>query len=195
MEPFRRLDAVALPIDRQNVDTDQIIPARFLKKPRANNFGQFLFHDLRTRSDGSPDAEFILNQPAYQGAGVVVAARNFACGSSREHAVWALHDYGIRAAISSAFSDIFQSNAVRNGLLPVVLPEAVVTRMIAALLASPGARVSIDLESQTVTDPAGEMHHFEINPFWRHCMLEGLDELAYTLSLEEHITAYEKRLT
>ena len=195
MEPFRRFDAVAVPIDRQNVDTDQIIPARFLKKPRANNFGEFLFRDLRTRSDGSPDAEFVLNQPAYQGAGIVVAARNFACGSSREHAVWALHDYGIRAAISSAFSDIFQSNAVRNGLLPVVLPEAVVTRMIAALHASPGARVSIDLESQTVTDPAGEMHHFEINPFWRHCMLEGLDELAYTLSLEEHITAYEKRLT
>jgi 3-isopropylmalate/(R)-2-methylmalate dehydratase small subunit len=195
MEPFQRFDAVAVPIDRQNIDTDQIIPARFLKKPRASNFGQFLFHDLRMRSDGSPNLEFVLNQPAYQGARIVVAARNFACGSSREHAVWALHDYGIRAAISSAFSDIFQSNAVRNGLLPVVLPESVVTRMIAALLASPGARVSVDLESQTVTDPAGEMHHFEINPFWRHCMLEGLDELAYTLSLEEHITAYEKRLT
>ena len=195
MEPFRRLDAVAVPIDRQNVDTDQIIPARFLKKPRANNFGEFLFRDLRTRSDGSPDAAFVLNQAAYQGAGIVVAARNFACGSSREHAVWARHDYGIRAAISSAFSDIFQSNAVRNGLLPVVLPESVVMRMITALQASPGARVSVDLESQTVTDPAGEMHHFEINPFWRHCMLEGLDELAYTLSLEEHIRAYEKRLT
>jgi 3-isopropylmalate/(R)-2-methylmalate dehydratase small subunit len=195
MEPFRRFEAVAVPIDRQNVDTDQIIPARFLKKPRANHFGEFLFRDLRTRSDGSPNAEFVLNQPAYQGAQIVVAARNFACGSSREHAVWALYDYGIRAAISSGFSDIFQSNAVRNGLLPVVLPESVVTRMIAALLASPGARVAVDLESQTVTDPAGELHHFEINPFWRHCMLEGLDELAYTLSLEEHITAYEKRLT
>ncbi len=194
MEPFRRFEAVALPIDRQNVDTDQIIPARFLKKPRASNFGEFLFHDLRTRSDGSPNTEFVLNRPAYRGAQIVVAARNFACGSSREHAVWALHDYGIRAAISSSFSDIFQSNAVRNGLLPVVLPESVVTRMLAALLASPGARVSVDLESQTVTDPAGEMHHFEINPFWRHCMLEGLDELAYTLSLEEHIAAYEKRL-
>ena len=194
MEPFRRFEAVALPIDRQNVDTDQIIPARFLKKPRASNFGEFLFHDLRTRSDGSPNTEFVLNRPAYRGAQIVVAARNFACGSSREHAVWALHDYGIRAAISSSFSDIFQSNAVRNGLLPVVLPESVVTRMLAALLASPGASVSVDLESQTVTDPAGEMHHFEINPFWRHCMLEGLDELAYTLSLEEHIAAYEKRL-
>jgi len=195
MNPFRRLEAIALPVDRQNVDTDQIIPARFLKKPRENNFGEYLFHDLRKRADGSDNPDFILNHPGYRGAQVVVAARNFACGSSREHAVWALHDYGIRAAISSAFSDIFQSNAVRNGLLPVVLPESVVTRMIAALVASPGARVSIDLESQTVTDPAGEMHHFEINPFWRHCMLEGLDELAYTLSLEEHITAYEKRLT
>jgi 3-isopropylmalate/(R)-2-methylmalate dehydratase small subunit len=195
MEPFRRFEALALPLDRQNIDTDQIIPSRFLRKPRANNFGEFLFRDLRTRSDGSEQPDFVLNRPAYRGARIVVAARNFACGSSREHAVWALYDYGIRAAISSGFSDIFQSNAVRNGLLPVVLPESVVTRMIAALLASPGARVAVDLESQTVTDPAGELHHFEINPFWRHCMLEGLDELAYTLSLEEHITAYEKRLT
>jgi 3-isopropylmalate/(R)-2-methylmalate dehydratase small subunit len=189
MEPFRRIEAVALPVDRQNVDTDQIIPARFLKKPRANNFGEFLFHDLRG------DPQFILNRPAYQGARIVVAARNFACGSSREHAVWALYDYGIRAAVSSAFSDIFQSNAVRNGLLPVVLPEAVVNEMIAALLAAPGARVAVDLEAQTVSAPDGSVHRFEINAFWRHCMLEGLDELAYTLSLEEHITAYEKRLT
>jgi len=188
MEPFQRVEGVALPIDRQNIDTDQIIPARFLKKPRDKGFATYLFHDLRS------DPQFILNHPGYRGAEVVVAARNFACGSSREHAVWALYDYGIRAVISSAFSDIFQSNAVRNGLLPVVLPERVVDSMIAELAASPGAQVSIDLDSQTVTGPSGEVHYFEIDPFSRHCLREGVDELAYTLSLEEKITAFEKGL-
>ena len=192
MNPFRRLEAIALPVDRQNVDTDQIIPARFLKKPRENNFGEYLFHDLRKRADGAENPDFILNHPGYRGAQIVVAARNFACGSSREHAVWALYDYGIRAVISSAFSDIFQSNAVRNGLLPVVLPERVVDSMIAELAASPGAQVSIDLDSQTVTGPSGEVHYFEIDPFSRHCLREGLDELQYTLSLEDRITAFEK---
>ena len=187
MEPFKKLEAIGLPIDRQNVDTDQIIPARFLKKPRENNFGEYLFHDLRT------DPQFVLNHAGYRGAGVVVAAHNFACGSSREHAVWALYDYGIRAVISSAFSDIFQSNAVRNGLLPVVLPERVIAAMLAELAANPGGRVTVDLEAQTVTSPSGEMHYFEIDPFSRHCLREGLDELAYTMSLEEKITAFEKR--
>jgi 3-isopropylmalate/(R)-2-methylmalate dehydratase small subunit len=188
MEPVKRIEAIALPIDRQNIDTDQIIPARFLKKPRENNFGEYLFHDLRT------DPQFILNHPGYRGAKVVVAARNFACGSSREHAVWALYDYGIRAVISSAFSDIFQSNAVRNGLLPVVLPERVIDEMLAELAAHPGSSVSIDLEAQTVTSPRGEQHYFDIDPFSRHCLREGLDEVAYTLSLEDRISAFEKGL-
>ena len=192
MEAFRRLDAVALPIDRQNVDTDQIVPARFLKKPRENNFGEYLFHDLRKRADGSANPDFILNHKGYRGAQVVVAARNFACGSSREHAVWALYDYGIRAVISSAFSDIFQSNAVRNGLLPVVLPERVIGEMLEELAAAPGASVAIDLEAQTVTSPRGEVHYFDMDPFSRQCLREGLDELAYTLSLEDRITAFEK---
>ena len=186
MEPFRRLEAIALPIDRQNIDTDQIIPARFLKKPRDKGFASYLFHDLRS------DPQFILNHPGYRGAEVVVAARNFACGSSREHAVWALYDYGIRAVISSAFSDIFQSNAVRNGLLPVVLPERVIGEMIEELAAAPGSSVSIDLEAQTVTSPRGEVHYFDMDPFSRHCLREGLDELQYTLSLEDRITAFEK---
>ena len=188
MEPFQRLEAIGLPIDRQNVDTDQIVPARFLKKPRENNFGEYLFHDLRA------DPKFILNHPGYAGAQVVVAARNFACGSSREHAVWALYDYGIRAVISSAFSDIFQSNAVRNGMLPVVLPERVIEEMLAELAATPGASVAIDLEAQTVTSPRGEIHYFDIDPFSRHCLREGLDEVAYTLSLEDRIAAFEKGL-
>ena len=195
MEPFRRLEAIALPIDRQNIDTDQIVPARFLKKPRENNFGEFLFHDLKKRADGSDNPDFVLNRPEYRGAQIVVAARNFACGSSREHAAWALYDHGIRAVISSSFSDIFQSNAVRNGMLPVVLPERVVDAMIAELQADPGGRVSVDLETQTVTTPRGEVHYFEIDPFSRHCLREGLDELAYTLSLEDRISEYEKKLT
>jgi len=188
LEPFKRLEAVALPIDRQNIDTDQIIPARFLKKPRDKGFANYLFHDLRS------DPKFILNHPGYRGAEVIVAARNFACGSSREHAVWALYDYGIRAVISSAFSDIFQSNAVRNGMLPVVLPERVVDAILAELAATPGGKVAVDLEAQTVTSPGGEVHYFEIDPFSRHCLREGLDEVGYTLSLEERIAEFEKRL-
>ena len=188
MEPFRTLESRTVVLMQDNIDTDQIIPARFLKKPRDKGFASYLFHDLRA------DPKFILNHPGYRGAEVVVAARNFACGSSREHAVWALCDYGIRAVISSAFSDIFQSNAVRNGMLPVVLPERVIDAMLAELAASPGGKVAIDLEAQTVTSPGGEVHYFEIDPFSRHCLREGLDEVAYTLSLEDKIAAYEKGL-
>ena len=134
MEPFVRLEAVAMPLPRANVDTDQIVPARFLKKPRAENFGAYLFHDLRA------DPAFVLNQPVYKGAGIVVAGRNFACGSSREHAVWALWDAGFRAAIAPSFSDIFSSSALKNGFLPVVLPEPVVLQMLQARRRSPGTR-------------------------------------------------------
>jgi 3-isopropylmalate/(R)-2-methylmalate dehydratase small subunit len=193
MEAFRKLDAVAVPIAQANVDTDQLLPARYIQKPRVNNFGDYLFRDLRDRPDGSPNPEFVLNKPAYQGAKIVVAARNFGCGSSREHAVWALYDYGIRAVIAPSFGDIFHSNSFKNGFLPVVLPEPVVMRMIAALQADPGATMSVDLDSQTVSGPDGEVHHFEIDPFPRHCLLEGLDELGYTLSQMERIKAFEDR--
>ena len=185
MQPFRRLEAVALPLARANVDTDQIVPARFLKKPRAVGFGQFLFHDLRS------DASFPLDQAAYRGARIVVAGRNFACGSSREHAVWALQDYGFRAAIAPSFGDIFHSNALKNGFLPVVLPEAAVQAMLSALLAAPGMRIAIDLERQCV-DAAGETCGFEIAPFPKHCLLAGLDELGYTLRQAGQIEAFEK---
>ena len=186
MQPIKIFSSKLLPLPAENIDTDQIIPARFLKKPRESNFGEYLFHDLRT------DPKFILNHSGYRGAQVVVAARNFACGSSREHAVWALYDYGIRVVISSAFSDIFQSNAVRNGLLPVVLPERVIEAMLAELAANPGSSVTIDLETQTVTSPRGEQHYFDLDPFSRHCLREGLDEVAYTLSLEDKIAAFEQ---
>lgn len=186
MDPFRKLEAIALPLARANVDTDQIVPARFLKKPRSENFGQFLFRDLRA------EPAFVLNQPAYREARIVVAGRNFACGSSREHAVWALCDRGFRAAIAPSFGDIFHSNALKNGFLPVILPEAAVARLLAALQAAPGMRIEVNLEAQTVT-AEGETHRFEIAPFARRCLLEGLDELGYTLSQMAHIEAYERR--
>lgn len=192
MEAFQRLEAVLLPIERSNVDTDQIIPARYLQKPRSAPFGEFLFRDLRFRTDGTENPGFILNQSAYRPSRVIVAGHNFACGSSREHAVWALYDYGFRAAIAPSFGDIFSSNALKNGLLPVVLPADVVAAMLHAALAKPGAGVCIDLAAQTVTAPDGSIHHFSIDPFSKHCLLEGLDEIAFTLTQASHISAFEQ---
>ncbi len=193
MKPFERLNAVALPIAQFNLDTDQIVPARYLQKPRADDFGQYLFRDLRYRKDGAEVPDFLLNQPAYRDARVVVAERNFGCGSSREHAVWALCDYGIRAVIAPSFGDIFHSNALKNGLLPIVLPAPVVHEAIAVLLAKPGSTVGVDLETCTVTSPDGKSHDFEVDPFSRHCLLHGLDELDYTLSQLDHIAEFERR--
>lgn len=193
MEPFRHLDAVALPIDRPNVDTDQITPARFLHKPRSDNHGDYLFHDVRRTADGTQDPNFVLNQPAYAGAQVIVAERNFACGSSRENAVWALHDHGFRAAIAPSFGDIFFSNGLKNGLLPVVLPAEVITDLLATLREQPGARVRVDLQAQVVTTPDGVEHRFEVDPFARHCLLNGVDELAYTQELSPQIEAFMNR--
>ena len=193
MKPFERLRAVALPFAQPNLDTDQIISARYLQKMRADDFGRYLFRDLRYRKDGTEDPNFLLNQPAYRDARVVVAERNFACGSSREHAVWALYDYGIRAVIAPSFGAIFHTNALKNGLLPIVLPAAVVGEAIAALLAKPGSVVEVDLHAQTVTTPDGTVHEFSLDPFSRHCLLHGLDELDYTLTQIEHIAAFERR--
>ena len=193
MEPFTPLDAVAVPIARPNCDTDQILPARYLQKPRTANFGEFLFRDLRYRADGSEEPGFVLNQAAFRQARIVVGMRNFACGSSREHAVWALYDYGVRVVIAPSFGDIFASNAVKNGLLPVVLPPPVVEGILERLQAAPGSRIAVDLETQTVGGPDGTTHGFSIDPFPKHCLLNGLDELAYTLSLAEQITDFERR--
>jgi 3-isopropylmalate/(R)-2-methylmalate dehydratase small subunit len=192
LTPFERLDAVAVPVARANVDTDQILPARFLQKPRADDFGAYLFRDLRFRKDGSEEPSFMLNAPAWRGARIVVAGRNFACGSSREHAVWALYDYGIRAVVAPSFGDIFASNALKNGLLPVRLPEPAVEAMLAQVQAHPGSRIAVDLAAQTVTAPDGSVHGFDIDPFAKHCLLEGLDELAYTLSLADRIGEFER---
>ena len=188
MEPFVRLDTVALPIARPNVDTDQIVPARYLQKPRSDNFGDYLFRDVRA------DPAFAFNQEPYRGARIVVAERNFGCGSSREHAVWALYDHGFRAAIAPSFGDIFASNAQKNGFLPIVLPEPVVARLLEQLDAQPGARVAVDLPSQLVRAPDGTEHAFQIDAFAKHCLIEGLDEISYTLTLLPAIEAFEARL-
>jgi 3-isopropylmalate/(R)-2-methylmalate dehydratase small subunit len=186
MAAFRLLESVAVPIARANLDTDQLLPARFIQKPRANDFGAYLLRDLRD------DPDFVLNRPEYLGARIVVAGRNFACGSSREHAVWALWDYGIRAVVAPSFGDIFHSNALKNGLLPVVLAEPVVAGLIGLLEARPGIALAVDLEAQVVRCPDGTAHGFEIAPFPRHCLLNGLDELGYTLSRMDRITEFER---
>lgn len=191
MEPFNSLRAVALPIAQPNFDTDQILPARFLQKPRAQNFGEFLFRDLRQRRDGTENPDFVLNKPAYRAARIVLAEANFGCGSSREHAVWALYDYGIRAVIAPSMGDIFVSNAVKNGLLTIALPETVVAGMMEAVLAEPGLQMEVDLGAQSVT-VKGARYGFEIDPYRKRCLLSGLDELGYTLTQLDKIEAFER---
>jgi 3-isopropylmalate/(R)-2-methylmalate dehydratase small subunit len=186
MEPFHRLEAIALPIARANVDTDQIVPARYLKKPRSDDFGAYLFHDVRAQAD------IPLERGAYRGAKIIVAGANFACGSSREHAVWALYDGGFRAAIAPSFGDIFAGNALKNGFLPIVLPADAVNEMLRALQATPGTRVSVDLEAQTVAGPGGT-HRFDIAPFARRCLLDGVDELGFTLGQLDQVAAFERQ--
>jgi 3-isopropylmalate/(R)-2-methylmalate dehydratase small subunit len=183
-----------LPIPRVNVDTDQITPARYLQKPRTDNFGDYLFRDLRFAKDGSAISEFPLNKPAYRASKVVVAFDNFGCGSSREHAVWALCDYGMRAVIAPSFGDIFYTNALKNGLLPIRLPLAVVQSLLAAAETNPGAHVVVDLEAQKVTSPDGAAHPFDIDPRSRECLLKGIDEIDYTLTQIDTIRAFERRM-
>jgi 3-isopropylmalate/(R)-2-methylmalate dehydratase small subunit len=192
MEPFTTLDAVALPMGMSNIDTDQIIPARFLWKQRKDGYGELLFNDLRFDRDKSPKPDFLLNRPEYRDARIVVAGRNFGCGSSREHAVWALYDAGFRSVIAPSFGDIFYNNSFQNGLLPVVLPAERVAGLIASLERQPGARLAIDLPAQTVTGPDGMVDRFEIGPFRKECLLAGHDEIGYTLTQLDKIAAFEK---
>jgi 3-isopropylmalate/(R)-2-methylmalate dehydratase small subunit len=192
MEPFTSLRAVALPIAQPNLDTDQILPARFLQKPRAENFGDFLFRDLRYRRDGGENPDFVLNKPAYRAARIVIAEKNFGCGSSREHAVWALYDYGIRAVIAPSMGDIFVSNAAKNGLLTIALPAPAVAGMIEAALAAPGMLIAVDLEAQSVTLGEGTPYPFEIDAYRKRSVLSGLDELGYTLTQLDRIEAFER---
>ena len=191
--PFTAINAVALPVLGHNLDTDQIIPARFLSRDRDLGLADCLFHDLRFAPDGSEQAEFVLNQAPYRAARIVVGEHNFGCGSSRENAVWAFYDHGFRVAIAPSFGDIFRNNCFKNGMLPVVLPKAAVDRLLADLQAEPGAQVQVDLPSQTVTAPDGSIHPFDIDPFNKHCLLHGVDEIAFTLEHAGEIAAFENR--
>jgi 3-isopropylmalate/(R)-2-methylmalate dehydratase small subunit len=192
MEPFTRLEAVAAPLARTNVDTDQIVPALYLQKPRSNNFGDYLFHDVRRDAHGARRPDFVLNDPVYAKAQILVAGRNFGCGSSREHAVWALMDGGFRVVIAPSFGDIFQANALKNGLLPACLPQDVVQALLDELHDEPGVRLTVDLHAQTVIRPGGPSAHFEIDGFAKQCLLKGFDELAYTLSQSDRIDEFER---
>lgn len=191
MEPFVRLDATAIPIAVPNIDTDQIIPARFLWRKRQDGWGHLLFHDLRFDDAGAPKPGFVLNRDAYRNARIVVADRNFGCGSSRENAVWALCDYGIRAVVAPSFGDIFFGNSFQNGLLPVVLPAERVAALRTLLEQAPGSHVAIDLEVQTVTGSDGAIDRFEIDPFRKECLLAGTDDISFTLGHRERIVEFE----
>ena len=193
MAQFTTLTARVIPMPVNNIDTDQIIPARFLKVTDKQGLGSNLFADWRYLPDGSPRAEFVLNQPEHQGAQILLAGDNFGCGSSREHAPWALTAWGIRAVLSTSFADIFKNNSLKNGLLPIVVAPETHTRLFEVVQEAPAASWSIDLETQTVTLPNGESFGFQIDPFSRACLLQGVDELGYLLSFGDKITAYEQQ--
>ena len=192
MQPFTTLTAIAAPIDEPNVDTNQLCPTRFNKVPRGPRYAQILFHDRRFDAAGG-EKEFLLNVEPYRSANILVADRNFGCGSSRESAVYALYEFGIRCVIAPSFGDIFANNCGKNGLLPVVLPAAVTAMIREQLRATPGATIAVDLHAQTVTDPAGLEHRFEIHPVRRKCLLEGLDDVARTQQYRARIEAFESR--
>ena len=191
MEPIKTFEAkiVALPIE--NIDTDQIIPARYLKTTNKAGLGDALFSDWRYNADGSPKPEFVLNQPAAEGAQVLVAGNNFGCGSSREHAPWALQGYGFKAVISTYFADIFRNNALKNGLLPIQVDEDTYYHLVSLFEEDPDASVAIDLASQQVTLPGGQQVGFPIEPFAKHCLLNGVDQLGFLIGEDASIAAYE----
>jgi 3-isopropylmalate/(R)-2-methylmalate dehydratase small subunit len=200
MTPFTKLDGLVVPVDRANVDTDAIIPKQFLKAIKRTGFGDFLFDEWRYQDHGEPGmdcsnrplkTEFNLNQPRYQGATVLLARENFGCGSSREHAVWALDEYGIRCMIAPSFADIFFSNSFKSGLLPIRLDAGIVDRLFREVEATPGYRLAVDLAAQTVTTPSGEAFGFEVDPFRRECLLNGWDDIGLTLRHADEIRAFE----
>jgi 3-isopropylmalate/(R)-2-methylmalate dehydratase small subunit len=203
MQPFRNLTGLVVPLDRANVDTDTIIPKQFLKSINRSGFGPNLFDAWRYRDRGEPgtdpalrplNPEFVLNQPRYRGAQILLARRNFGCGSSREHAPWAMLDYGFRAVVAPSFGDIFFNNCFKNGLLPIVLPEREVDRLFHETGAFPGFKLVIDLERQSVATVDGaQVFRFEVEPFRKHCLLNGLDEIGLTLHHADEIRAFEAK--
>ena len=202
MTPFTQLDGLVVPVDRANVDTDAIIPKQFLKSIKRTGFGDFLFDEWRYHDHGEPGmdcsnrprrTEFALNQPRYQGATILLGRENFGCGSSREHAVWALEEYGIRCMIAPSFADIFFSNSFKSGLLPIPLAAEIVDRLFREVEATPGYRLRVDLAAQTVTTPGGETFRFEVDPFRKECLLNGWDDIGLTLRHADESRAYETR--
>ena len=193
MKPFSRHTGLVATLDRVNVDTDQIIPKQFLKRIERTGFGKFLFYDWRFEPDGSLKPDFELNQPRFQGASILLARANFGCGSSREHAPWALLDYGFRSIIAPSFADIFYNNCFKNGMLPVTLSEQQVEQLFERAAAGSGYELTVDLERQWVTDGDGLRFSFEVDPFRRQCLLKGLDDIGLTLQHEDKIRQHEAR--
>ena len=191
MDKFTSLQGIAAPFPMVNVDTDRIIPARFLKTIKKTGLGKNLFNELRYNEDGSEKPDFILNKPAYREAGILVAGDNFGCGSSREHAPWALIDFGIRCVIAPSFADIFNNNASKNGMLLIALPQETVDKLMEDAEKGGNARLSVDLEKQQIVCPDGEVIDFDIDPFKKHCLLNGLDDIALTLQKDDKIGAFE----
>ena len=193
MKPFTKHTGLVATLDRVNVDTDQIIPKQFLKRIERTGFGECLFYDWRFRDDGTRNADFELNQPRFEGATILLARANFGCGSSREHAPWALLDYGFRTIIAPSFADIFYNNCFKNGMLPVALSEEQVERLFQQAAGNIGYEVTVDLQRQWVTDDSGLRYSFDVDPFRRECLLRGLDDIGLTLQHEDKIGEHESR--
>ncbi len=193
MQPFTTLSGVAAPLPMVNVDTDMIIPKQFLKTTKRTGLGSALFFEMRTRPDGSENPDFVLNKPAYRNAKLLIGGANFGCGSSREHAPWALLDFGIRCVIAPSFADIFYNNCFKNGILPIALPQTEVDRLMEDASLGANAVISVDLEKQEVVRPNGSRFHFDIDPFRKKCLLNGWDDIGLTLRHEKDISDFESR--
>jgi 3-isopropylmalate/(R)-2-methylmalate dehydratase small subunit len=193
MEAFKKLDGIAAPLDMINVDTDMIIPKQFLKTIHRTGLGKALFDEMRYNEDGSEKPDFVLNKPAYRKAQILVAGENFGCGSSREHAPWALLDFGIRCVIAPSFADIFYNNCFKNGILPIRLPQEIVDKLLDDASRGSNARISVDLETLEIRGPDGGMVKFEVDEFRRQCLLNGWDDIGLTLLQDDKIAAYEKQ--
>jgi 3-isopropylmalate/(R)-2-methylmalate dehydratase small subunit len=193
VDKFTQLTGVAAPLPAINIDTDKIIPKNFLKTIKRTGLGQHLFAEMRYHADGSEKPDFVLNQPAYRRAKILIAFDNFGCGSSREHAPWALMDFGVKCVIAPSFADIFYNNCFKNGVLPLVLPRAVCEQLMEDAQKGANATMTVDLEKQTVTRPDGEVIAFEIDPFRKHCLVNGLDEIGLSMTKGQAIDSYEER--
>ena len=193
MDKFTTLTGVAAPLPMVNVDTDMIIPKQYLKTIKRTGLAKGLFHEMRTDKNGKPTGEFVLDQPAYKSAQILVTGENFGCGSSREHAPWALLDFGIRCIIAPSYADIFFNNCFKNGILPIVLPQEIVDGLMEDARLGANATMTVDLESQTITRPNGETVSFEVDAFRKHCLLNGLDDIGLTLQKDEKIGTFEQK--